>query len=149
MRKIEAPAELLLAAVLAHEAVQPALKTACQPEIVTVDGEDQSVVEDRAVEPVGDYEFESERSAAVIGALLPFVDPGEAVHPPLRGLADRGRDRGGLKSVAGGLQPVEIAQRNTTPEEEKNFNGGHRHKDSGAQTAATRAVNIREPPTYK
>src|SRR3546814_12882563 len=111
MRKIEAPAELLLAAVLAHEAVQPALKTACQPEIVTVDGEDQSVVEDRAVEPVGDYEFESERSAAVIGALLPFVDPGEAVHPPLRGLADRGRDRGGLKSVEGGLQPVVIAQR--------------------------------------
>src|SRR3546814_2966073 len=50
MRKIEAPAELLLAAVLAHEAVQPALKTACQPEIVTVDGEDQSVVEDRSEE---------------------------------------------------------------------------------------------------
>src|SRR3546814_6566647 len=82
-------------------------------DVCSSDLEDQSVVEDRAVEPVGDYEFESERSAAVIGALLPFVDPGEAVHPPLRGLADRGRDRGGLKSVEGGLQPVVIAQRNT------------------------------------
>src|SRR3546814_17250099 len=92
MRKIEAPAELLLAAVLAHEAVQPALKPACQPEIVTVDGEDQSVVEDRAVDPVGDYAFEYEQSAAVVGALLPFVDPASEVHTPLRGPTVRGRE---------------------------------------------------------
>src|SRR3546814_4641863 len=44
MRKIEAPVELLLAAVLSTAEVQPANKTACQPEIVTVDGRDQRVV---------------------------------------------------------------------------------------------------------
>src|SRR3546814_10403709 len=47
MRTIEAPAEPLTAALLAHEAVQPAPKTACTPERVTVDGEDPRVVEDR------------------------------------------------------------------------------------------------------
>src|SRR3546814_18980646 len=102
-------------------------------DVCSSDLEDQSVVEDRAVEPVGDYEFESERSAAVIGALLPFVAPGEAVHPPLRGLADRGRARGGLKSVEGSLHPVVIAQRYTTSDQVSNSIGGRPPKARRAQ----------------
>src|SRR3546814_4569752 len=49
-RKMEAPAEFLLAAVLANGAVKPASKTACQPEIVTAAVEAHTSVEDHAID---------------------------------------------------------------------------------------------------
>ena len=51
VREIEAPAVRLPAAMLAHEAIQPALEPAGQVEIGTVNGEDQRVVENAGIEP--------------------------------------------------------------------------------------------------
>ncbi|KIT98028.1 hypothetical protein QU38_02945 [Staphylococcus aureus] len=128
MREIEAPAELLLAAVLAHEAVQPALQASRQTEIIAVDRQHERVVEDGGVEPIGHDQLEAERPAAMVGALLPFVDPGEAVHPPLGRLADRGRYRRRLKSVERSLEAVVVAQRHAAADEVEDFVGSGRHE---------------------
>jgi hypothetical protein len=45
------------------------------------------------------------------GALSPFVDPGEAVHPPLRGLAQRRCDRRRLQTIERRLEPLAVKQR--------------------------------------
>src|SRR3546814_3869248 len=107
--EVEAPAELLAATVLAHEPIKPALQATGQVEIGAVDGQHERVVEDGGVEPVGHDQLEAERPAAMVGLLLPFVDPGKAMHPTFRGLADRGRDGGGLQPVERGLEAVVVA----------------------------------------
>ena len=59
MAEVEAPAIPLAAAVLAHNAVEPALHAAGQVEIRAVDGENERIVEDGAVEPVGDDQLDA------------------------------------------------------------------------------------------
>ena len=146
MREVEAPAELLFAAVLAHKAVQPALQASRQTEIVAVDGEDERVIEHRAVEPVGHDEFEAEWPATMVRALLPFVDPGEAVHPPLGRLADRGGDRCRLEPVERGLQPVVVAERHAASDEVQDFIGRGRHEARRAQADVTSLDDLRGRP---
>jgi hypothetical protein len=62
MRKIEAPAVGLAAAVLADDSVKPALQTARQIEVCTVDREHERVVQNAGIEPVREDELEAERA---------------------------------------------------------------------------------------
>ena len=101
--EIEAPAIFLAAAMLAHEAIEPALEAAGQREIGAVDGEDERVIEDADVEPVGQDQLDAERAAVGVGRLLPFVDPGKAMTATLGRLPDRGRD--GRATAAGRARP--------------------------------------------
>jgi hypothetical protein len=94
MSEIETPAAALTAAMLAHEAIEPALETAPQPEIFPIDRQDLSFVENASVEPIRQDQFDAERPAVRIGCFLPFVDPGEAVAPLLSWLADGCGDAG-------------------------------------------------------
>src|SRR5579883_2793534 len=57
--KIEPPTCALSAGVFAHDAIKPALKTAREFEIFTIDGEHKRVVKDRPVEPVGHDEIDA------------------------------------------------------------------------------------------
>ena len=61
--EVEAPAELLATTMLTHEAIEPALQTAGEVEVGAVDGQDERVVEDGGVEPVGHDQLEAERPA--------------------------------------------------------------------------------------
>src|SRR5271166_4481652 len=92
MREVETPAVLLPAAVLAHDAVEPALEAARQREIRAIDGQDERVLEDAGVEPIGQDELDAERPTVGVGSLLPFVDPRKAMPATLRRLADGGGD---------------------------------------------------------
>ena len=107
--KVEPPAVSLAAAVLAHEAVEPALHAARQLEIRPVDGQHERVVKDGAVEPIGDDQFDAARMTMLVSALGPFVDPGEAMHSPLGGLAQGRGDRGGLETIERRLEPLIVA----------------------------------------
>src|SRR5260370_40564435 len=89
MHKIETPATLLPAAVLAHEAVKPALKSARQIEIRAIDGEHERVIDHAGIEPIGQDQLEPERTSVCVSPLLPLVDPGETMAPPFCRLADR------------------------------------------------------------
>jgi len=84
--EIEPPAAALLAAVLADDSVQPALQAAGEVEIRAVDGEDERVIEHRAIEPVRHDEIDAVGPPARIGALGPLIDPGEAMHATLADL---------------------------------------------------------------
>jgi hypothetical protein len=96
--------------VLAHDAVEPAVEAAGEIEIGRVDGEDERVIEDGLVEPVGDDQLDAVRPPMAIGALLPLVDPREAVAAAFGGLADRRRDGGRLQPVQRGLEALIVAQ---------------------------------------
>ena len=93
MHKIETPASLLPAAMLAHETVKPALKSARQVEISAINREHECVIDHASVEPIGKDQLESERSPVCVNRLLPFVDPGEPVAPTFCRLVDRGKHR--------------------------------------------------------
>ncbi len=54
------------------------------------------------------YSEDGMRATAMVGPLLPLVDPGEAMHAPFGQLPDRGRDSGRLQPVESGLEPVVI-----------------------------------------
>ncbi len=109
MVQVEPPAVALAAAVLAHDAVKPAVEAAGEMEIGRVDGEDESVVEDGLVEPVGDDQLDAIRSSLAIRALLPLVYPREAVTAAFSGLADRRRDGGRLQPVQRRLEALVVA----------------------------------------
>ena len=96
--------------MLADEAIEPAFHAARQAEIRRVDGKHQRVVEDRSIEPVGHDQFECAGMAVAIGAIGPFVDPGEAVQAPLVGLAQRGRYGRRLQSIQSRLQAVIVTR---------------------------------------
>src|SRR5260370_27268910 len=98
--KNEPPTATLTAGVLANETIQPALQPARQIEISRVDGEDQRVIEDRAIEPVRRDEVDAICVTVRVGALGPFVDPRETVCAPPGSLSQRGRH--GRR-----LQPIE------------------------------------------
>ncbi len=109
MADIEAPAGRLLAAMLAHQAIEPAVEPSGQIKICPVDREDECVIEHGPIEPVRDDQFDPGRLARAIGALLPFVDPGEAMPATFRRLADRGCDRRRLQAIERGLEPLIVA----------------------------------------
>src|SRR5262252_3233667 len=117
MRNLKAPAARLAARVLADDAVEPPLEAAGELEVRPVDGQDERVVEERGIEPVGDDELDPERPAVGAGALLPLVDPGEAMHAPLRGLAQRRRNRCRLQAVKRRFEAVIITDRGTAADE--------------------------------
>jgi hypothetical protein len=71
-----------------------------------VDREHERIIENGAVEPVRHDHLEAERVPTRIAPLLPFVDPGEAMQPPLGGLADPCRNRRRLQTIETGLQIV-------------------------------------------
>src|SRR6204780_5452001 len=104
--EVKTPAVLLLATVLAHDPVEPALKPAGQREIRAIDGQDERVVEDAGVEPIGQDELDAERPAVGVGSLLPFVDPGKAMPATLGRLADGGGDGCRLEPVEAGLEAL-------------------------------------------
>jgi hypothetical protein len=87
MPEIELPAAALLAAMLANDAVEPALQPAREVEIRAVDGQHERVVQNGPVEPVRHDQVDAVGLTVRVGVLRPFVDPGETVHPPLAGLA--------------------------------------------------------------
>ena len=132
MAKIEPPTATLMAGVLADNAIQPALEPARQAEISRVDGELQRVVEDCAVEPVRHDEIDAVCVAVRVGALGPFVNPREAVHTPLGGLAQRGRHGGRLQSIERCLQPVIIAGSRAAAGERTVFITGRRDPELAA-----------------
>src|SRR3546814_4523594 len=72
-------AVLLPAAMLAHQAVQPALDAAREPEVRRVDGQHQSSVQHAGIEPDRQDQLDDQWRASGIGQFLPFVDPREAV----------------------------------------------------------------------
>ena len=45
-----------------------------------------------ALEPVWQDQFKAEGATALVGPLLPLIDPGEAMHAPFGRLTDRGRN---------------------------------------------------------
>ena len=77
--EVEAPAVVLAAAVIADDAIEPALEPARQREIGAIDDQNEGVFEDPRVEPVRQDQLEADRPSAWIGGFLPFVDPGEAM----------------------------------------------------------------------
>ena len=164
MAEIEAPAIPLMAAVLAHDAVKPALHAAGQVEIRGVDSENERIVEDGAIEPVGDYEFDASGVPAAIGAFRPFVDPGEAVHPPPSRLwravrfrpdprqrvrwrlAQRRRDRRRLQPVQRRLEALIVTQRCAAPGEVQYLVGRRRHQARRAQAGVARLDDLGRSP---
>ena len=85
--EVEAPAIALFAAMLAHNAVEPAVEASSETEIVPVDGQDERIVENGAVEPVRHDQLDAGGTPLAIGALLPFIDPGKTVAPTFGRLA--------------------------------------------------------------
>src|SRR3546814_6584533 len=75
MLEVEAPARRLAAAMLAHDAVEPAFKTAGQVEISPVDRQHQRAIEHARIEPVGQEQLDPERPALRVAPFLPLGEP--------------------------------------------------------------------------
>ena len=93
MHKIKTPATFLPAAMLAHETVKPALKSARQVEIRAIDGEHERIIDHACIEPIRQDQLEPERTSVASAVSFTFVDPGEPVAPTFCWLADRGQHR--------------------------------------------------------
>ncbi len=131
MLEIELPAMPLPAAMLAHQAVQPPLDTAGEPEVRRVDGQHQGGVHHARIEPVRQDQLDAQRRAAGVGQFLPLVDPREAVQPPSRGFADGRGHRRGLQPVERSLQALVVAQRRAAPDVAQDLVGAHLHQPRG------------------
>src|SRR3546814_6086441 len=83
MLEVEAPARRLAAAMLAHDAVEPAFKTAGQVEISPVDRQHQRAIEHAPIEPVGQDQPDPRRPALRVQPFLPLVATGEQLAAPL------------------------------------------------------------------
>ena len=70
-------------------------------EVGAVDGEHERIVEDGRVEPVGHDQFQPVRPSVGVGALLPLVDPREAVQPTIDAKMDTPFARPSKKGDAG------------------------------------------------
>src|SRR5271157_6017136 len=127
MREVETPAVLLPAAVLAHDAVEPALQPASQREIRAIDSQDERVLEDAGVEPIGQDELDAERPAVGVGSLLPFIDPGKAMPATLRRPADGGGDGCRLEPVEAGLEAQIVPGARAPADEGQDLVRGRRH----------------------
>src|SRR3546814_3603861 len=106
MLEVEAPARRLAAAMLAHDAVEPAFKTAGQVEISPVDRQHQRAIEHARIEPVGQDQLDPERPALRVEPFLPLVDPGETMAAALVLLADGCGDGRRLQPVERGFEAV-------------------------------------------
>src|SRR3546814_19821555 len=82
MLEVEAPARRLAAAMLAHDAVEPAFKTAGQVEISPVDRQHQRAIEHARIEPVAQDQLDPERPPLRVAPFLP---------PPTRKRAASGK----------------------------------------------------------
>ena len=110
MAKVEAPTVALFAAVLADQAIEPAIKSAGEIEIGPVDGQHERVVEDGLIEPVRHDHLDTIGAAVAVGALLPFVDPGEAMPAAFSWLPDRGGNGGRPRSRCSQSPPSAVKQ---------------------------------------
>ncbi|WIG53946.1 MAG: hypothetical protein OJF48_004867 [Afipia sp.] len=146
MAKVEAPSIALAAAVLAHQAVEPAVEAARQIEISAVDREHERVVKNGLVEPVRHDQLDALRPAVAIGALLPFVDPREAMAAAFRRLADRCRNGRRLQPVERRLQALVVAQRRAAPDIGENFVGRGGHQPRGAKPGIPRLDDLARRP---
>jgi len=146
VREIESPPLGLAAAVLAHQAVQPALDTAGQPEIRRVDSEHQGLVQHPGEEPVRQDQFDAKRSPLDIRALLPFVDPREAMQAPPGGLADGGGHRGGLQAIQGGPEALVVAPRCTPSDKAQDLVGCGAHSSRWPDTGIAGLDNLAGRP---
>jgi hypothetical protein len=72
--EVEAPAVLLAAAMLANDSVEPALEASREREILTINRQNERIVENAAEEPVGQDQFNPKRPTVRVGCFLPFVD---------------------------------------------------------------------------
>ena len=132
--------------MLAHEAIEPALDAAGQREIVSIDGENERVIEDADVEPVGQDHLDAERAAVGVGRLLPFVDPGKAMATTFGRLPDRGRDCGGLEPVEPGFEPLIVAGAGAAADEGQDLVGRRRHQAGGLEAGVSRVDDLGRRP---
>src|SRR5258706_15033150 len=109
MPEVELPASDLPPRVFAHQSIEPSLDATGEGKVRGVECGHQSSVGDAAIEPVRQDELQSQRPAAAIRALAPFVEPREAVQAPLRHLADGSGDTGRLQAVEARLEALVIA----------------------------------------
>lgn len=144
--EVEGPALRLTAGVLAGEAVQPALDAAGEAEVFPPDGEHEGVGEDALVEPVRQDQLQPERAAGGVSALLPLVDPGEAVPAPQVGLAQVGHHRGRLEAVQCGAQALVVAQRSAPPGEGEDLVRRRAEQARGAQAGVARLDELAGGP---
>src|SRR5712691_2450736 len=75
----EGPACFLLAAMLPHHSVKPALNAARQVKVGGVNAQHKPLIDDTIIEPVGDDKLKAERMALVVCNLLPLVQPAKAM----------------------------------------------------------------------
>jgi hypothetical protein len=115
--KVEAPTVLLAAAMLANDSIEPTLEASRQREILTIDRQNERIVESAAVEPVRQDQLDPKRPAVRVRCFFPFVDPREAMPASFRQLPDRGRDRGRLEAVEARLETLVVACADPTPDE--------------------------------
>ena len=144
--EVEPPTVFLPPTMLAHQAIEPAIQPAGQIEIGPVDGEDQGVIQNRTVEPVGHDHLDAVRAAIRIGPLMPFVDPRKAMPPSVRALADRGRNRGRLQAVQRRFQTLIVPQGCSAPCECQDLIGRCRHQARRAQTGVPRFHDLAGRP---
>ncbi len=147
--EVELPAARLLAAVLAHQAVQPALDPALQAEIGWVDGQHQGGIEHARIEPVRQDQFDAQRHAAGIGQFLPLVDPREAMQSPSRGFADGRGHRGRLQPVERGFQALVVVERRAAPDEAQDLVGSGAYPARRAQARVARLHDLRGGPNQQ
>src|SRR6185437_12033022 len=120
---IEAPATSLTASMLAHEAIKPTLKPAGEVEIPSVDCQHESIVQNTSVEPIRQDQFKPSGVPVRIGGFLPFVDPGEAMPPPFRRLADRRHHGCRLQPVKCSLEAIVIPHAGAAAYKSQDFIG--------------------------
>src|SRR5215831_3995192 len=96
MPELKPPAVALTAGVFARQAIEPAFDATGQREVGRVDGQYQTPVE--AADPLGQDELHALAAAGAGGELLPFVDPGELLAPPVLAVTDGGPDDGRLQA---------------------------------------------------
>src|SRR3546814_10117926 len=131
MLEVEAPARRLAAAIVAHDAVEPAFKTAGQVEISPVDRQHQRAIEHARIEPVGQDQLDPERPALRVEPFLPLVDPGETMAAALVLLADGCGDGRRLQPVERGFEAVIIVTARPAPDIGQYLMRGRRHEPRG------------------
>ena len=146
MAEVELPAVLLAPAVLAYQAVQPALDAAGEAEVAGVYGQHQGLVEHSAVKPVGQDQLDAQWPAIRCGEFLPLVDPGETVQPPAGGFANRGGHAGGLQAIQGGSQTLVVALRGATTDEAQDLVGRCPHQPRGGNPRIPRFDDLAGRP---
>src|SRR6266446_4591227 len=119
MSQLECPALRLTAGVPSGDAVQPSFDAAGQRKVGRVNRQDERSVEDAAIEPFRQDEFDAVATPARIDQLLPFVDPGELHSPPVHAVTDRGQDHSRLEPLERLLQSHVLALARTAADRDQ------------------------------